>query len=328
MAYVHPAVPSFASAIVALSAACSSPASQVSTPRAPSGRAERLQIGALEAYALADGYLEIPNDGHSFVLDRSPGEVGDVLASAKLSRDTLRLDLQCLLVRDGARVLLFDTGVGAFSTSEPMLAHTGHLASSLALANIAPAEVTDIFISHAHGDHVGGLVTATGALAYPSATIHLSAPEWAAFQAEAAQSSDADKRLVQAIAPRVSAFEPGTPDAPRAAVVPLVTAIATPGHTPGHNSYEIGSGAGALIYLGDVAHHAVISVQRPAWTIQFDHDHEAGKVMREQTLATLAADHRRVFAGHFPFPGIGQIATAGAGFAWKSESDARSGPSR
>ncbi len=279
-----------------------------SSPRPPtptSGHASRLQLGALEAYALEDGRLVVPNDGQVLGVGRPPGETADVLAAAGLPRDTITLDIQCLLVKAGDRVLLFDAGMG-----DAVPAQSGNLLRSLALAHVAPAAITDIFISHAHGDHVGGLVTKPGALAFPAATIHISAPEWAAFQADA----DADsKRLVAAIAAKVSAFEPGTQ------LLPNVRAVATQGHSPGHSSYEIGTGADAVFYLGDLAHHSVISVQRPAWSLRFDADQPAATAMRQETLAKLAADHVRVFAVHFPFPGIGRVVPDGQSLVWAPE---------
>jgi glyoxylase-like metal-dependent hydrolase (beta-lactamase superfamily II) len=296
-------------AFFAFAFACSGSSSPIApSPQAPaekSGRAERLQIGNLEAYALEDGHIVVPNDGKVLGMGRPPGETAEVLAAAGLPRDEIRLDIQCLLVKAADRVLLFDTGAGDASWAK-----AGHLPQSLALAKVAAGAVTDIFISHSHGDHVGGLVTRAGALAFPAATIHMSAPEWAAFQAS---TDDDSKRIAAAIAAKVSAFEPG------AQVLPVVKAVATQGHTPGHSSYEIGAEADKVFYIGDLAHHSVISVQRPAWSIQFDGDRPAAEAMRQETLAKLAADHARVFAVHFPFPGIGQVVAEGQGLVWKPE---------
>ena len=159
-------------ALLLLAAACSSSSSPPKAPGEKSGRAERLQIGNLEAYALEDGHLVVPNDGQLLGFGRPPSETAEVLAAAGLPRDTIRLDIQCLLVKAGDRVILFDTGAGNAS-----FADGGRLPQSLALAGVQPVAVTDIFISHAHGDHVGGLVTKAGALAFPAATIHMSTPE-------------------------------------------------------------------------------------------------------------------------------------------------------
>ena len=293
-------------ALLLLATACSSSSSSPKAPAEKSGRAERLQLGNLEAYALEDGHLVVPNDGQLLGFGRPPSETAEVLAAAGLPRDTIRLDIQCLLVKAGDRVILFDTGTGG----DAAFADAGRLPRSLALAGVQLVAVTDIFISHAHGDHVGGLVTKAGALAFPAATIHMSAPEWAALQANTDEDSE---RLVAAIAPKVTPFEPG------AQVLPVVKAVATQGHTPGHSSYELGAEAEKMFYIGDLAHHSVISVQRPAWSIQVDVDRPAAEAMRQQTLAKLAADRTRVFAVHFPFPGVGHVVAEGQGLVWRPE---------
>ena len=291
---------------VALSslAACAHAPPAVTPPApTPAGQMQRFQIGALEAVALKDGDIDIPNDEKTLGIGRSTAEVGDLLAASGQPRERAELSIQPLLVKDGAHVLLFDTGAGNVSW-----ARGGRLPRSLALAGVAPEQVTDIFLSHSDLDHVGGLVTGGGMLAFPNAVIHLSSPEWAAMQKNPEASG-----VTPAIAPKVVAFEPG------ARVSPEVTAIATPGHTPGHSSYEIASAGERLFYLGDVAHHFVVSVQRPAWTIDYDQNAPAAEAMRQKVLASLARDGERVYAVHFPFPGLGHVRSAGEGFVWEPQ---------
>lgn len=270
------------------------------------GQIFAFKIGALDAIALKDGGFTPPNDGKLFA-GHGADEVSPILAKAGKPTDTFDLSIQPLLVKDGAKTLLFDTGVGGM-----MPGKTGTLPKSMALAGVAPASITDIFISHAHGDHVGGLVDATGKLAFPNATIHVSAPEWAAMQAQA-EKDDKAKAIVAAVTPKIAPFEPG------AKILPEVTAVSTIGHTPGHSSYDISSNDDHLFYLGDVAHESVISVQKPTWDIEFDTDHGASNAMRVQTLSRLNADKTHVYAVHFPFPGLGHIAGQGEELVWQHD---------
>jgi glyoxylase-like metal-dependent hydrolase (beta-lactamase superfamily II) len=289
-------------------------ADTAAAPAAPAARVQKFMIGNYSAFALEDGALQEPNDGKSFVLGRPPAEVAQVLKAGGAPGDHFEFDIHPLLVRTKDRVLLFDTGAG--SSFGPI---AGKLPESLAMAGIAPASVTDIFISHAHGDHIGGLVTSSGALLFPNAAIHISTAEWQwlgsmkadeARQVGIAQLSS----LVTAIKPKVVAFQPG------ATLLPgLVTAIDIKGHTPGHSGYEIGSGESSVLYIGDAMHSYVVSVGRPMWKVAFDKDQDVGAASRVALDKREAASGQRVFAVHFPFPGIGRIVPDKDSYRWSLE---------
>lgn len=264
----------------------------------------RFRIGTLQAMALQDGTITVANDGKTFGVGRPADDVTGLLRAAGQPTDALHLGIQPLLVRSGAQVLLFDTGA-----ADASFAKGGHLPAALRAAGLAPADVTDIFISHKHPDHVGGLLGEDGAAAFPNATVHLSAPEWDALQADAASAA-----LVAAISPKVKAFTPG------AELVPgVVKAVEDAGHTSGHSAYEINGGADRLLYIGDAAHHFVVSVQQPEWTVAFDEDAAVAERRRRELLQRAADEHLRVYAVHFPFPGLGRVQAKGEAFTWVPE---------
>lgn len=290
---------------VAAFAACSPKTEPAQAPKAPAAAAQApysFKIGELQASALLDGAIKVANDGKTFGIGRAPAEVAAVLNSA--GHDSLDLSIQPLLVRGEGRVMLFDAGAAGVD-----FAQGGQLIASLRAAGAEPAQVTDIFISHSHADHIGGLTDAGGALAFPNATIHISAPEWAALQADPRQAA-----LVKAVAPKVAPFAPG------AEILPgLVTAVEVRGHTPGHSAYEIASGQERLLYIGDTAHHFVISVAKPEWTIDYDGDAPGAQSSRRALLKLAADQDLRVYAVHFPYPGVGRLRAQGDGFAWVPE---------
>lgn len=258
-------------------------------------------IGDFQAFALRDGGLSVPNDGNVLAMGEPKADVDALLTRAGLSADALDLSIQPLLVRAGERVILFDTGAAGQMGTE------GKLPASLAAAGVTPDQVTDVLISHGHGDHVGGLVR-DGALAFPNAAIRMSADEWTALQADA-QMAD----LARVIAPKVATFAAG------AEVLPGVQAVDIDGHTPGHSGFEIGSGDERLLYIGDTLHHHVISVQRPTWTIAFDGDEAVAEASRQALLARAADQNARVYAFHFPYPGLGRIERREGDFVWTPE---------
>lgn len=297
-------------------AGCSdSPSGTAAAPPPPvSQDVLKFPIGAMTGFALRDGGLELANDNKVFGVGRTPAEVTELLTGAGLPGDKLSLSVQPLLVRAGGRVMLFDTGAGS-----SMGDGAGKLAASLAEAGITADSVTDIFISHMHGDHVGGLVDAAGDPVFANATIRISQPEWDAMLAlnDASAAALGISRLTEVsrtIKLSVAAFKPG------AEVLPgMVRAVEVKGHTPGHSAYRIGAGTSSLLYIGDSMHHHVVSVQKPEWTIAFDSNAATGAASRASLLAELAASGQRVYSVHFPFPGLGRIEKRGEGYAWVPE---------
>ena len=260
-------------------------------------------IGQFQAAALRDGGLSVPNDNKTLAINKTKPEVDAVLTANGLATDPIDLSLEPMIVRTTDKVFLFDTGAGKLFGPT-----VGKLPATMAAAAIDPASITDIFISHAHGDHVGGLVTDTGALAFPNAVIHISANEWATMQANKDMAA-----IVTLITPKVAAFEAG------ADVVAGVKAVDIKGHTPGHSGYLITSGDQSLLYIGDMAHHSVISVQQPDWTIAFDGNAPTAQASRKETIAAAAASDQRIYAPHFPFPGLGKFTAKDGGYVWTAE---------
>ena len=297
-----------ASLVLTLFGAACSPETDKAAGPAPAVAASRdvhaFRIGSLEAVALRDGVIALPNTAAG-----SPwadtAAVTTLLTGAGQAGDAIPLSVQPLLVRDGDRLVLIDTGAGGRMGTQ------NQLVASLRAAGVDPTTVTDVLISHAHGDHVGGLVGADGALTFPGAVIHVSAPEWDYMKAGAAQAGEA--ALLTAVTPRVRPFAPGTQ------VTPSIKAVALDGHTPGHTGYEIVSGTDRLLYIGDAMHSSVISVQRPEWVNGWDTDSAAGIATRQGLLERGASQSLRISAPHFPFPGLGRFQRRDDGFVWVPE---------
>ena len=296
-------------------AATAAPASAPEPAPAPKvENTKALMIGDLEATAVRDGSLEFPNDNKVFGVGHTPDEVAALLGAAGQPTDKLQLSLQPLLVQTVDRVMLFDSGAG--SNFGP---NSGQLLANLTAAGIDPKSVTDIFISHVHGDHVGGLVDANGALNYPNAKIHIAKAEWKYLEGLGADKakdigvSNYDA-LVAGMKPKVDAFAPGAE-----LVKGTVRAVDIKGHTPGHSGYLITQGPDSLLYVGDSMHHYVVSVQKADWPMNFDSDQALGAKSRAALIADSAAKGQRIYAVHFPFPGVGKFEKQGEGFVWAAE---------
>ncbi len=302
------------SALLSMAVGAMTMAAHAASP-VPAGPYQAFKIGSYSAVALKDGAIQEPNDGKSFVVGQSTADVAKALESGGAPGDHFEFSIQPLLVHAGGHVLLFDTGAGS-NFGEI----AGKLLGSMAAAGENPASVTDIFISHAHGDHVGGLITPAGVLAFPNASIHMSAPEWkwlSGMSAENAKNVGIPQvtTLVAAIRPKVVPFEPGADLLPG-----IVEAVEIKGHTPGHSGYLIGSDPGSLLVFGDAMHSFVVSVRKPSWKVAFDTDQQTGAASRTALVARSAVTGQRLYSEHFPFPGVGKIVKSKNGYAWAPES--------
>jgi len=283
-------------AALALSLLCQasmSPAQSVSTTPA----AKSIKVGEMRVSVLHAGRLSIPNDGSVFGANVGPAKVAHLLRGAGQPGDKINLDIDVLLVRTKGHLALIDAGYGTKGKSVLM--------DSLRLLHVSPAEITDVLITHAHPDHVGGLVDGAGKPAFPRAIIHMSANEWRFVQ----QQSET-REIAAAVRAQVRSFVPGR------IVVPGIRSKALYGHTPGHVMYELASGRDRLLDIGDAAHSSAVSLARPEWTMAWDSDEKLGAAQRAGELGRLAASHEQMFAVHFPFPGIGYVVRKGAGFAF------------
>jgi len=259
--------------------------------------AQPFKLGALQLIALRDAQFVMPNDGKTFGSAADVATAGTLLKASNLPEDRVTLSVNALLVRDGKRVILIDSGLGP--------AVHGVLMASLGAAGVAPDEVTDVLITHSHFDHVGGLASADGKPAFPNAVIRMSTAEWDWMKNQ----TDA-AALVKIIDGHVQTFTPG------ATIAPGVTSVALNGHTPGHVGYEITSGKQSLLDIGDMAHSSVISLKKPEWAMQYDNDKTTAMATRKATFIRLAKSHEWVFAPHFPYPGVGHVVAEGDAYTW------------
>lgn len=250
--------------------------------------ARTFDLGELKISVLRDSALVFPNDGAIFGVNVGPVAVAKVLRKAGARTDTIRLDVDTLLVRMPKHLVLIDAGYGVAGRSV--------VRQSLSLTGVSPGDITDVLITHAHPDHVGGLVDAQHRSAFPKAAIWMSAKAWAFMHHEADVRAE-----VPIIEAQVRTFEPGHLVLPQIASLPLL------GHTPGQVGYEIVSRGDKLIDTGDIAHSSIISLAKPEWTLAWDFNKSEAVTTRRRELQRLADTRELMFAPHFPFPGVGRI---------------------
>jgi glyoxylase-like metal-dependent hydrolase (beta-lactamase superfamily II) len=266
--------------------------------------AHRLTLGATELTILSDGGLSLP-------ASTLAGNVEEAERSAFLAAggfDTAMRDsaLNITLIRSGDALVLVDTGAGM-----NFFESAGLLADSFDAAGLDREAVTHVVLTHAHPDHVWGIIDDFDeAERFPNAGYLIGTGEWDFWMDPDFLANNPEElhsfglgaqRNLGAVAEKVTRVGADH------AVVPGVTMIATPGHTPGHMSVLVEDGGEQLLILGDALTHPTISFERPDWQPTSDQVREQAIATRRALLDRAATDGLMLIGYHLPWPGVGRV---------------------
>lgn len=213
------------------------------------------------------------------------------------------LPIGCFLIRGSDRVLLVDGGLGPHDKQLPggMRLTGGWLPGELRRAGITPEEVTDVVCTHLHSDHVGWLFDINATRVFTRATIWFGAADWDHFVTGAGEMDDHIRQgLLATPAPRLHPIDADT------TIAPGVTAVPTPGHTPGHLCLVLTSGGRSIWLVGD-AITCPIQLAEPTWHSFGDVEPDAAEHARQYLWHELARPHTVGTGAHFPGLQLGQV---------------------
>jgi glyoxylase-like metal-dependent hydrolase (beta-lactamase superfamily II) len=255
-------------------------------------------------------------------VNASEAELASVL-KANFMQPVIQITTNMLLVDTGRARILVDTGFG--EKLGPTFGSFPGLDANLRRAGITPESIDLVVTSHGHLDHIGGLVTKSGVLAFPKAQFVFVDTEWnywtgGRYESEVNSSSMPDpfkkgtiiaaRENLPAVADRSRFVKPG------GEITSGVDYIGAPGHSPSHASILFASGKEQFVYMGDIAHNPVTSLQHPDWTPVFDYEPAQAIKSRKAILDHVATDRVMVIGCHFPFPGIGHVVRHDTAYHW------------
>lgn len=286
----------------------------VGLPR-PSFAATELTLGNSRITTLSDGNLVLPME---FLLGNLPAaDAAPVLAHYGITGDTVEPPCNLTLFQDAERTVLFDAGSGS-----GFMPSAGKILEALDAIGVSADDITHVLFTHAHPDHLWGVLDDFDDPVFANASYMIGQAEWEywtdpatveSIGAERASFAVGAARRLVAIEDRMEFIADGQE------VLPGILAHDTPGHTPGHMAFEIRQGTEAALVVGDAIGNGHLAFARPDWASGSDQDAETGIATRTRLLDQLATDQMAMVGFHLPGGGLGRVERDGDAYRFVTE---------
>ncbi len=264
----------------------------------------RVKFGDAEVIVISDGVMSLPT---LYALPTTaPADVTALLSGRAAGTDAFQAAVNVVVVRTPGALVVVDSG----GTSD-FMPTLGSFADRLEAAGIKAADVTHVIFTHAHADHLWGVIDPLDDdTRFANARHFISAAERDYWLKPGLENEVPDavkgmtigtQRRMKMLAKRFAVTKAG------AEIAPGITPIETAGHTPGHLSMHLQFGGTSLIVGGDAIGHAIVSFERPSWQWGPDVDPSKGVSARLRLLDQLATERSLLLGYHLPWPGIGRV---------------------
>ena len=269
----------------------------------------RFQLGNYECASLCDGAMDYQLDA---MVKNAPGpDVAAALQAQGLPTEVINTPYAYLYVDTGKHRTLVDMGAGGLSPT------TGGLLDSLREAGLSPEAIDAVFITHAHPDHVGGALDGEGKPVFINAHYFMWKVEWDFWFSQEAPArageffTEIARQRLTPLKDKMTLLEK------EGEVLPGVSVLFAPGHTPGHMVVSFASDGERLLYTGDTVLHPV-HLAHPDWVPVFDILPEAAAASKRRIFDLAASTGSWVLGQHFPpFPNLGHVVKKEIGWEWR-----------
>lgn len=201
------------------------------------------------------------------------------------------------VIKSSGATVIVDTGMGP-GPHELLGNEKGKLIDNLSTMGINPSDVDIVVMTHLHPDHVGWNIVEDGVNnipAFPNAQYFVPKDDWNYFTSP--DVIDNNPQIKNSVIPlKDNGVLELVGDGFR--FTPEISAISTPGHTPGHISVLITSFGEKAIIVGDI-YHSPAQISENDWCAIFDIDKKAAIKTRRDITDSLQDENIIAAAPHF-----------------------------
>jgi glyoxylase-like metal-dependent hydrolase (beta-lactamase superfamily II) len=294
----------------------SAQASKLSLDINPPSGYIKFKLGKLELLVVTDGHIFIHPAQPIFAPGIDSVKVKEALADNFMSDGAVDAAINILVIKKEERIIIIDTGSGSAIGDQ-----AGRFLKNLNAAGIRPEEITDVFVTHLHVDHIGGILDADGKLAFKNARYCLSQKEynfWMSKTPDFSQSKNKNsnegsivlaRNTISAIKDKLNLYNFSE------TLFDCITANQAEGHTPGHPVLKIFSENESITHIVDTVHTTLL-LSHPEWGTEWDIDFNKGVSTRRKILKEQLMSKGLTMSCHLPWPGLGYITRKGDGYGW------------
>ncbi len=266
---------------------------------------EEINLGKIKISVLKDGELNLPKE----VLKNLSNETEKLITE---NNQNLTLsNINAFLIQHDSKKLLIDTGC-----SDLFGPTCGFILNELESLNVKPDEITDIFFTHLHPDHVGGAISKDGKSIFQNAIVKVLSKEIDFWRGDTFTDVEVNGNNFANLAKSVlSAYDEkvislnGDDE-----IIQNVHVVDLPGHTPGHAGFRVDIGNETFMHLGDILHTPNLQLADPKISLVFDVDMEQGLKTRTKLFDMVCNDKILCSSGHMLSPKFGYIERSGLGY--------------
>lgn len=259
--------------------------------------------------------------GKDYFINASEEEVKKGLERYHQKPDHIPSPFIALLLEAGKEKILIDTGIGFSKDPVVFRGNTflfkGRLMKYLEEKNINKNEISQVVLSHFHPDHIGGVYDADGEINFPNAKYHMHEEEWNYWHSPGSDHQPPIFRhLVEKNVSCLKDRDLKLIKGKEQEILPGITAIQIPGHTPGQIALRIASENDKMLYISDAFLHP-LHIEHINWQTNYDLNHDQAKASRRNMLELAYSEDMEIMAFHFDFPGLGKVDKVENNWKWK-----------